>query len=253
MDFASGGFVSGNIAITSLLILGLIGASSKARILDAKGIIAAALLGLLVGCLGHWTWLLLLLAFLLSSHVATKWRFDEKAALGLSESSDGHRGWINVAANGGMPAIVAILAFALDEWENGLWMFGASVAVATSDTWASEIGSLDNRVRMITTMKPCKAGINGGFSPNGQLAAASGGLLIGLCSLIAGIIMFKDSVTDTAMNAAMVAGIGFLGCQIDSVLGAVLENRGFLTKGSVNAISIISGVFIMWLYLGQPM
>ena len=253
MDFASGGFVSGNIAITSLLILGLIGASSKARILDAKGIIAAALLGLLVGCLGHWTWLLLLLAFLLSSHVATKWRFDEKAALGLSESSDGHRGWINVAANGGMPAIVAILAFALDEWENGLWMFGASVAVATSDTWASEIGSLDNRVRMITTMKPCKAGINGGFSPNGQLAAASGGLLIGLCSLIAGIIMFKDSVTDTAMNAAMVAGIGFLGCQIDSVLGAVLENRGFLTKGSVNAISIISGVLIMWLYLGQPM
>ena len=51
----------------------------------------------------------------------------------------------------------------------------------------------------------------------------------------------------------MVAGIGFLGCQIDSVLGAVLENRGFLTKGSVNAISIISGVLLMWLYLGQPM
>ena len=253
MDFASGGFVSGNIAITSLLILALIGASSKARILDAKGIIAAALLGFLVGCLGHWTWLLLLLAFLLSSHVATKWRFEEKAALGLSESSDGHRGWINVAANGGMPALVAILAFALDDWKNGLWMFGASVAVATSDTWASEIGSLDNRVRMITTMKPCKAGINGGFSPNGQLAAASGGLLIGLCSLIAGIIMFNNSVTDTAMNAAMVAGIGFLGCQIDSVLGAVLENRGLLTKGSVNAISIISGVLIMWLYLGQPM
>ncbi|MGB2038286.1 MAG: DUF92 domain-containing protein, partial [Candidatus Poseidoniaceae archaeon] len=101
MDFVSGGFVSGNIAITSILIIGLIAASSKARILDAKGIFAAALLGFLVGCLGHWTWLLLLLAFLLSSHVATKWRFDEKAALGLSESTDGHRGWINVAANGG--------------------------------------------------------------------------------------------------------------------------------------------------------
>ena len=174
MDFTSGGFVFGNIVVTSILIIGLIAASSKARILDAKGIIAAALLGLLVGCLGHWTWLLLLLAFLLSSHIATKWRFDEKAALGLSESSDGHRGWINVAANGWMPALVAILAFALEDWKNGLWMFGASVAVATSDTWASEIGSLDNRVRMITTMKPCKAGVNGGFSPNGQLAAASG-------------------------------------------------------------------------------
>ena len=253
MNFEDGGFVSGNIAVTSVLIIGLIAASSKARILDTKGIISAALLGFLVGCMGHWTWLLLLLAFLLSSHIATKWRFDEKTALGLSESSDGHRGWINVAANGGMPALVAILAFVLEDWQNGLWMFGASVAVATSDTWASEIGSLDNRVRMITTMKPCEAGINGGFSPNGQLAAASGGLLIGLCSLFAGIIMFQNSVSDTAMNAAMVAGIGFLGCQIDSVLGAVLENRGFLTKGSVNAISIISGVLLMWLYLGQPM
>ena len=173
MNFEDGGFVSGNITVTSILIIGLIAASSKARILDSKGIIAAAMLGFLVGCLGHWTWLLLLLAFLLSSHIATKWRFEEKSALGLNESSDGHRGWINVAANGGMPALVAILAFALDDWENGLWMFGASVAVATSDTWASEIGSLDNRVRMITTMKPCKAGVNGGFSPNGQLAAAS--------------------------------------------------------------------------------
>ena len=60
MDFTSGGFVSGNIVVTSILIIGLIAASSKARILDAKGIIAAALLGFLVGCLGHWTWLLLL-------------------------------------------------------------------------------------------------------------------------------------------------------------------------------------------------
>ena len=63
----------------------------------------------------------------------------------------------------------------------------------------------------------------------------------------------KSAKRPNAMNAAMVAGIGFLGCQIDSVLGAVLENRGFLTKGSVNAISIISGVLLMWLYLGQPM
>ena len=253
MDFTTGGFVDGNLLVTSVLILGLITASLRANILDKQGIIAAAVLGFFVGCLGHWTWLLLLLCFLLSSHIATKWRFEEKTERGLNESSDGHRGWINVAANGGMPALVALLTFLLEDWESGLWMFAAAVAVATSDTWASEIGSLDNRVRMITTMKPCKAGINGGFSPNGQLAAASGGLLIGLCSLIAGIIMFNNSVTDTAMNAAMVAGIGFLGCQIDSVLGAVLENRGFLTKGSVNAISIISGVLIMWLYLGQPM
>ena len=253
MDFTSGGFVSGNIVVTTLLIIGLVAASLRARILDKNGVIAAALLGFFVGCLGHWTWLLLLLCFLLSSHVATKWRFEEKTERGLNESSDGHRGWINVAANGGMPALVALLAFVLEDWDHGLWMFAAAVAVATSDTWASEIGCLDDRVRMITTLKPCEAGVNGGFSPNGQMAAASGGILIGASALVAGLVMFSLELSDGLLLAGIVAGLGFLGCQIDSVLGAVLENRGFLTKGSVNALSIIAGVVLMWLYLGSPM
>ena len=253
MDFTSGGFVSGNIVVTTLLIIGLVAASLRARILDKNGVIAAALLGFFVGCLGHWTWLLLLLCFLLSSHVATKWRFEEKTERGLNESSDGHRGWINVAANGGMPALVALLAFVLEDWDHGLWMFAAAVAVATSDTWASEIGCLDDRVRMITTLKPCEAGVNGGFSPNGQMAAASGGILIGASALVAGLVMFSPDLSDGLLLAGIVAGLGFLGCQIDSVLGAVLENRGFLTKGSVNALSIIAGVALMWLYLGSPM
>ena len=253
MDFTSGGLVSGNIVVTTMLIFALVAASLRARILDGQGVFAAALLGFFVGCLGHWTWLLMLLCFLLSSHLATKWRFDEKTARGLNESTDGHRGWINVAANGGMPAIVALLAFLIEDWEHGLWMFAAAVAVATSDTWASEIGCLDDRVRMITTLKPCEAGVNGGFSPNGQLAAATGGILIGITALIASLIMFSTTVTDGILVAGVVAGLGILGCQIDSVLGAVLENRGLLTKGSVNALSIIAGVALMWLYLGTPM
>lgn len=252
MDFASGGFVSGNIIVTSMLIVALVAASLQARILDKNGIIAAALLGFFVGCLGHWTWLLLLLCFLLSSHIATKWRFEEKSERGLNESSDGHRGWINVAANGGMPALVTLIAFLAEDWESGLWLFAAAVAVATSDTWASEIGCLDNRVRMITTLKPCEAGTNGGFSPNGQLAAAAGGILIGVSALLANIVMFSASVSEGLACAAIVAGLGFLGCQIDSVLGAVLENRGLLNKGSVNALSIIAGVALMWFYLGTP-
>ena len=253
MDFTTGGFVDGNLLITSILIVGLIAASLRANILDKQGIIAAALLGLFVGFLGHWTWLLLLLCFLLSSHIATKWRFEEKTERGLNESSDGHRGWVNVAANGGMPALVALLTFLVNDWESGLWMFAAAVAVATSDTWASEIGCLDQRVRMITTLKPCEAGVNGGFSPNGQLAAAAGGLLIGASALVASLVMFSASVSDQIVIAGIVAGLGFLGCQIDSILGAVLENRGFLTKGSVNALSIIAGVALMWIYLGRPM
>ena len=48
---------------------------------------------------------------------------------------------------------------------------------------------------------------------------------------------------------AVLALIGWLGCQIDSYLGALLENRGYLSKGSVNALAITGGVVLMGAYL----
>ena len=46
--------------------------------------------------------------------------------------------------------------------------------------------------------------------------------------------------------AAIVTLIGWLGCQVDSVLGAVFENRGLMTKGTVNAAAITFGVIVAW-------
>ena len=243
MDILSPGLESGNIIVTTAIVGVLIILSERFRVLDRLGVYAAAALGLVVGCLGHWTWLVILLGFLGASHKATKWRFEEKAEKGLCESADGHRSWGNVVANGGMPGLIAIAAFLLEDWENGLWIFTSAVAVAAADTFASEIGCLDDRVRMITTMKKCEAGINGGFSPNGQLAAALGSIFISLLALIAYV---------NVELAAVAALIGWLGCQVDRVLGAVLENRGLMTKGTVNAAAITFGIVSMWCYLGTP-
>ena len=243
MDIMQPGLTEGNLLVTFGIVSVLVLISEKYRVLDRLGVYAAAALGLVVGGLGHWTWLVILLGFLGTSHKATKWRFDEKAAKGLSESSDGHRSWGNVVANGGLPGLVAIISWSLGDHENGLWIFAASVAVAASDTFASEIGCLDERVRMITTMKKCEAGLNGGFSPNGQIAAFVGS------SIIAVLAFISDQDLELA---ALVAIIGWLGCQVDSVLGALLENRGLMTKGTVNAAAITSGIIAMWLYLGSP-
>jgi uncharacterized protein (TIGR00297 family) len=243
VDIMQPGLTEGNLTVTLGIIVVLTIISERFKVLDRLGIYAAAALGLVVGGLGHWTWLIILLGFLASAHKATKWRFDEKTAKGLSESIDGHRSWGNVVANGGLPGLVAILAFMLDDHENGIWVFSAAVAVAASDTFASEIGCLDDRVRMITTMKKCEAGVNGGFSPNGQLAAAAGSIIIAALTFIA---------EPSLELAGMVALLGWLGCQVDSVLGAVLENRGLMTKGTVNAAAITSGILIMWIYLGSP-
>ena len=252
MDVFSSGPNAGNLLVTVGLVVALLVMSSKAKMLDKKGANAAALLGLVVGGLGHWTWLLILLGFLLTSHKATKWRFEEKKALGLSESSDGHRGWTNVVANGAIPGLICLYAYLSDDWDSVIWMFGAAVAVAASDTFASEIGCMDPRVRMITTFKPCEQGENGGFSPNGQLAAAVGSSVVAILTFLAWWSTANDtSTTDGVQLAAGLAVIGWLGCQIDSYLGALLENRGYMSKGAVNASAITGGVLLMTAYLGS--
>ena len=243
IDIMEPGLTEGNLWVTFGIVGGLVLISEKNRVLDRLGVYAAAALGLIVGGLGHWTWLVILLGFLGTSHKATKWRFDEKAEKGLCESVDGHRSWGNVVANGGLPGLVAIIAWYLGDHDNGLWIFSASVAVAAADTFASEIGCLDNRVRMITTMKKCEPGLNGGFSPNGQIAAAVGSTVIAVLAFL--------SQQDFEL-ACLVAIIGWLGCQVDSLLGALLENRGMMTKGTVNAAAITFGIITMWWYLGFP-
>ena len=243
IDVMQPGLEQGNMLVTFGIVGVLILISEKYRVLDRLGVYAAAALGIIVGALGHWTWLVILLGFLGTAHKATKWRFEEKASKGLSESSDGHRSWGNVVANGGLPGLVAIIAFILDDHENGLWLFSAAVSVAAADTFASEIGCLDDRVRMITTMKKCEPGLNGGFSPNGQIAALVGSTIIAILAFV--------SEANLEL-AALVAVIGWLGCQVDSVLGAVLENRGLMTKGTVNAAAITFGIIAMWWHLGFP-
>ena len=47
-----------------------------------------------------------------------------------------------------------------------------------------------------------------------------------------------DDLQTGLLKVVLVAIIGWLGCQMDSLLGAVFENRGYLTKGGVNGISI---------------
>ena len=61
MDVLTGGLNQGNLLVTSVLLIGLVLVSGRAKMLDKPGIIAAAALGFVVGGMGHWTWLLILL------------------------------------------------------------------------------------------------------------------------------------------------------------------------------------------------
>ncbi len=240
-----GGFDSTNLAISLSLVIILVVASRMRNILDNEGTVAAAILGLIVGILGHWTWLIILLTFLIAGFVATHWRWEEKMAKGFAEGEDGERAWTNVIANGGVPGIIAIWAFMSEDWSAAMPLYTAAVAVAAADTFASEFGCLDERVRMITTMQPCEPGINGGFSPNGQFAALAGAAMVGVVAVILqSSLAGSFDANGAGMLIAFVTLIGFIGCQIDSLFGAVLENRGYIGKGTVNALAISSGTLL---------
>jgi uncharacterized membrane protein len=43
--------------------------------------------------------------------------------------------------------------------------------------------------------------------------------------------------------------MGFTGCQIDSIIGATLENRGYVSKLTNNLMSIALGTIIAWLVI----
>ena len=214
------------------------------KILNESGTWAAAIMGLVVAIGGHWTWLVTLLAFLSAGFFVTRWRYDEKKEIGFNEGEDGERDWTNVISNGGVPMLISLYAFMTEDWEELLPIFVASVAVATSDTFASEVGCLDKRVYMITTLKKCEPGLNGGFSPNGQIAALVGALLISLVAMALGMLVGAEALSSPVEFIVSISIIGFLGCQVDSLLGALLENRGYIGKGTVNTLAIATGAII---------
>jgi uncharacterized protein (TIGR00297 family) len=217
-------------------------------LLDFSGIIAATLTGLTVSLLGHWTWLVVLFVFLVTGSIATKWRIDEKRALSLEEANEGLRGWRNVLANGGAVSIVAIYNY-LSPGEE--WIYFAavsSISVALSDTLASEIGSLDIRTRSITTLQSVPAGTNGGMSPTGTIAAFLGALTIAFV----GVLLSPNDLSISNNHLfILLTVIGWLGCQVDSLLGALLENRGYLGKHSVNFLATFSGVLMAIMFHNQ--
>ena len=76
----------------------------------------------------------------------------EKAKISAEEANAEVRGWKNVMANGGMASMIAVGNFLIGGHEWAYFMLCSSVSVAAS-ILGSEIGSLDPRTRIITTLE----------------------------------------------------------------------------------------------------
>jgi len=222
------------------------------RIFDFSGSASAFVVGVVIGVCGHVLWLLLLLLFLITSFGATKFRFEWKARQGFQEGVKGERTWRNVAANGAIPTLIAVVSFLSDHSgrfgdflpeDIASFMFVSAIAVAASDTAASEIGIIDPRVYMITTFERVPRGTDGGISLTGQFAAF----------VAAGFASAMSYVVFAGLDESLLAGpktlfipmlCGFLGCQIDSVIGATLERAKRIGKLGNNFVSIGLGTLV---------
>lgn len=231
-----------------VIVVGLTGLSVLAyalRALDLLGAVASFFLGLEVALLGGVRWLALMTLFPVLGVLATRVGYRRKHEGGLAEAAGGgERGVGNVLGNGLGPALAALgllMTEVIPERATAL-AFATALAAVTADTLASELGVLARRAR--TILPPyalVPVGSNGAVSLPGQLAAAVGATaMAAAAAYLLGI---------PPVLAWIPAVAGFLGCQLDSVLGATLERDqgkpGPLSKQDVNFLASAVPAFLV--------
>lgn len=185
-----------------------------------------------------------LFVVLLLASIATRMGRRHKEELGTAESRKG-RSASQVAANLGIAALVSqnvVQAWiAESHWFSRLAFAQipvlapalAALAEAAADTVSSELGQvLSGHPRLITTLRRVPSGTDGAVSLGGTAA----GVIAAAAVATAGSWALRGGMTLTAIAWAG----GVLGLFFDSVLGATLEQRGWLNNDAVNFLSTAS-------------
>lgn len=194
--------------------------SWRAHALSRDGAFAAAILGTVVFGLGGFPYALLLLGFFISSTLLSHTFTRYKAAFNEKFSKGAERDAAQVAANGSVACLFAIMSsfFPGQAWP--WWGFAASLAAVNADTWATELGVLNRtRPRLISSLKPVEPGSSGAVSWLGTAAALLGAGFIGLLAWL-----YPPQNVNSGSTLALTSALaGFLGSMVDSWLGATVQ------------------------------
>ena len=203
--------------LAALIALGAYLAGS----LSQSGALAALVVGSITFGFGGLTPAILLIFFFVSSSLLSRFGARRKRRLAEKFAKGSTRDAAQVAANGSIAALMALLL----GWQGSeLWtagLLGARAAV-TADTWATELGVLArSRPRRLTDWRPAPPGTSGAVSLEGSLAAAAGALSI---SLLAALLASRWYLA----VAGLVGGV--TGAFVDSLLGASLQARFYCPR-----------------------
>jgi uncharacterized protein (TIGR00297 family) len=224
-------------ALRGLVVNGAIAtAAFLARFLDLAGAASAVVIGTAITAGLGLAGLALMVVFFVIGSTATRMGHRVKAARGIAQAGGGARGWRNAWANGGVAALLALLAAVAPESLRGIFVlaYAASVATAAADTCSSEIGkAYGRRTVVIMTLRPAAPGTEGAVSLEGTLGGLAGGFLVAAVGAMAGLYSWS--------GAAVVGVAGLLGSLAESVVGTVAERRGWLNNDQLNALNTALG------------
>jgi uncharacterized protein (TIGR00297 family) len=227
--------------VTDLIILLVICSGVIASIVLRKLSKAGALTG------GGLAWLLykgtgitgivLLAVFFIAGTIATGIGKDRKERLGITEKNKGQRTAWQVLANGGVAGMAGLLAWLYPAYRDIAQLAAAAaLASAAADTLWSELGTVyGTRFYNIISFKREQAGPDGVISIEGSLWGVAGSALIAVIYIIG---------YGHPIHAIYIIVAGTIGNLADSILGATLERRGWLSNDMVNGLNTLLAAVI---------
>lgn len=229
----------------SLVYLSVAFAMGLASLLTRKmtrvGVATGTVLTFLLMLAFGWMGLLAIGVFFAFGTLASSWKKKVKAALKLDEANEGKRGYENVLANAGVPAILALVDWTLPV-NDQLYtvMMLSSFAAALSDTISSEVGNVEGKKFLnIITLKKGIRGEDGVISWEGSISGLMGSALIALLYPL-------FSAEQALLVWLLITLSGFFGNLTDSVLGALLQKSGFMNNHTVNFFNTLVAALCMW-------
>jgi uncharacterized protein (TIGR00297 family) len=185
--------------------------------LSAGGGVAAVLVGTAVFA-GGLTTTAALLVFFFSTLVLGRWSRPRAPVTPLTREQSEPRRTAQVLAVGLLPALASVV---YAQTANPRWLLVvlATLAFATADTWATDIGQTAKREpRILGWGKRVTTGLSGGVTLRGTVASLAGALTLGLVGAIG-----YSALSGTAV--IIIIASGFAASLLDSLFGATIQTR----------------------------
>lgn len=214
--------------------------------LNLSGALLAVIVGFIIS-VASYAFFACLFTFFVTSTILTKWKSQRKMQVEENYKVGGQRNAMQVFCNGGIAVIISLLYmsevgcserpvdFSKDYTAAVLiTSLIGSFACCNGDTWSSEVGTAigSDSPRLITNFRKVPIGTNGGVTIAGTIAAAIGGLIIGVAYLFSERLLIDPAMLTASyppqwpiLWLAMFSGL--FGSIVDSLLGATLQYSGF--------------------------